>query len=356
MSKTTTKYSINQIKQIIPLNENIVNFELNFEIKSENNAHFKAVVLSDDELNSEKPINYQEVKNGIINGNIVNDKGVYQLYYLLLKADQPVDCDITIDIKEIPINAEIQRMRQEQINQERQNIINIKREREREQERKRQIVQQSEQREIERKNKEEQKRLQELQQKENEKQEKNKRQLFKKAQEKEESKTKWIIAFVIFVGIVALGIWFLFFNKKNKIKKINLNNVSDTIFQKVEVNPPKIQDIESILRIEPGIPKLNMRSEMPIVSTVPEMPKLDLRPEMQIRDAVPELPKLDIRPELPKLDVRPEMQMRDAVPELPKLDMRSEIVEAPKFETPKIDGTSRRNNNLLSKLNNYFDN
>ena len=313
MSITTTKYSINQIKQIIPLNENIVNFELNFEIKSENNLPFKAVVLSDDELNSENPINYQEVKNGIINGNIVNDKGVYQLYYLLLKAEQPVDCDITLDIKEVSLNQEIQ---EEQINQERENTLNIQREQQRQQQLKQQMELQFGQREIERKKKEEQKNLQERQQKENEIKEKSKRQLIKKAQDKEESKSKWIITFVIFGGIVALGLWFLFFNKKNKTK---LNAIQETILQKVEMQPLKVQDIESILKIEPEIPKLDIRPEIP-------SPKLDIRPE---------LPKLDIRPELPKLDIIP---------------------EASKFEAPKVDGISRRNNNLLSRLNNYFDN
>ena len=314
MSKTTTKYSINQFKQIIPLNENIVNFELNFDIQSENNLPFKAVVLSEDELNSENPINYQDVTNGIINGNIVNDKGVYQLYYLLLKADQPVDCNLTLDIKEIPINPEIVRMQEEQINHERENMLNIQRQQQFEIERKNREIEQKRLQELE------QKRLKELEleQKEKQRQENGKRQLIKKVQEKEESKTNWLIIFAIF-GVVAFGIWFLFFNNKKK-KKTNLNLPDG------KLENPKIKDIESILKIE-----------NPKVEIVSEFPKL-------------EFPKLEV----PKLEVP---KLEEIVPELPKVEIIPEI-EVSKLEIPKVEipTTSRRNNNLLNRLNSYFDN
>jgi hypothetical protein len=331
MSKTTTKYSINQFKQIIPLNENIVNFELNFDIQSENNLPFKAVVLSEDELNSENPINYQDVTNGVINGNIVNDKGVYQLYYLLLKADQPVDCNLTLDIKEIPINPEIVRMQQEQINNERENMLNIQRQQQFEIERKNKEIEQKRLQEIEQKRLQEieQKRLQEieqkrlkeleLEQKEKQRQENGKRQLIKKVQEKEESKTNWLIIFAIF-GVVAFGIWFLFFNNKKK-KKTNLNLPDGN---KLEI--PKVKDIESILKIEN--PKVEIVSEIPKI----EVPKI-------------EVPKIEI----PKLE--------EIVPELPKVEIIPDI-EVSKLEIPKVEipTTSRRNNNLLNRLNSYFDN
>jgi hypothetical protein len=308
MSKTTTKYSVNQFKQIIPLNENIVNFELNFDIQSENNLPFKAVVLSEDELNSENPINYQDVTNGVINGNIVNDKGVYQLYYLLLKADQPVDCNLTLDIKEIPINPEIVRMQQEEINKQRENMLNIQRQQ--------QLELKQQQFEAERKNKEiEQKRLQELQQKEKERQEIGKRQLIKKVQEKEESKTNFMLIFVI-IGIAAFGIWFLFFN--NKKKKNPILNLNDG--NKVEV--PKIKDIDSILKIEN--PKLEIMTELPKL----EVPKI-------------EVPKIEVPLELPKIEVPLELPKIETVLELPKIEMST---------------TSRRNSNLLNRLNSYFDN
>jgi len=327
MSKTTTKYSINQFKQIIPLNENIVNFELNFDIQSENNLPFKAVVLSEDELNSENPINYQDVTNGVINGNIVNDKGVYQLYYLLLKADQPVDCNLTLDIKEIPINPEIVRMQQEQINNERENMLNIQRQQQFEIERKNKEIEQKRLKEIEQKRLQEieQKRLKELEleQKEKQRQENGKRQLIKKVQEKEESKTNWLIIFAIF-GVVAFGIWFLFFNNKKK-KKTNLNLPDG----KLEI--PKIKDIESILKIEN--PKVEIVSEFPKI----EVPKL-------------EVPKIEV----PKIEVP---KLEEIVPELSKVEIIPEI-EVSKLEIPKVEmpTTSRRNNNLLNRLNSYFDN
>jgi hypothetical protein len=310
MSKTTTKYNVNQIKQIIPLNENKVNFEVDFEVKTSTSLPFKAVVISEEDLNSDKPINYQNVTDGLINGNIKNDKGVYILYYLLLKADNPVDCDVTIDIKEVPLNPEIIKLHQQQINEENQNMINMQREK---------------QLEIERNNIQiEKKRMQELQQKENERHEKGKKQLLKKVQEKEESKTNWLIIFAIIVA-TGIGIWFIFFNKKK-----NTSKLKTPVFKIENIEAPKLQ-IE-VPKPEIEVPKLQI-----------EVPKLQMEvPKLQM-----EVPKLDI--EVPKLQMEaPKLEM-----EVPKLEM-----EVPKLEVeaPKLDILPKKNINLLSRLNNYFDN
>ena len=102
----------------------------------------------------------------------------------------------------------------------------------------------------------------------------------------------------------------MFFNKKKKNK--NTNNIDG----KIELVPPppviqKIADIETILQVE--TPKLQV--EVPI-----------------------ELPKVEIPIEMPKIEVQVE---------LPKVEVQMEI--------PKIS-SSRRNNNLLNRLNTYFDN
>jgi len=106
------------IKQLIDLNGDKVNFDLNFNVTSANKVPFDALVVTQKMLDSEAPLEYKKVLEGTINGNIVSDKGVYDNYLLLLKSDTPVDCQVTIDIKDIPVNQEFFRQLEKQKNME----------------------------------------------------------------------------------------------------------------------------------------------------------------------------------------------------------------------------------------------
>ena len=121
MSRSQNTYNVNQIKQLIDLNNNKTNFELNFEVKSLNGAPFKALVISEADLNSGNTLDYKDVVEGYINGKIINDKGVYQNYFLLLKADIPTECEVILDIKDIHLNPEIEKFQQQQQFQQQQN-------------------------------------------------------------------------------------------------------------------------------------------------------------------------------------------------------------------------------------------
>ena len=121
MTVTTKTYNVNQFKQLIELNETKTNFDINFEIKSKDNRPFKALVISESDLNSGNPIKYQDVAGGYISGNVNSDKGIFQTYFLLLKSDEPTECDVTLDIKDIPLNPLIQneqQMQQQQMQQQ----------------------------------------------------------------------------------------------------------------------------------------------------------------------------------------------------------------------------------------------
>jgi hypothetical protein len=128
---TTKTYKLNEINQLIELNGDKTNFEIDFDIVSKNKEPFKAKVISESDLNSGKKIEYQIVENGIISGKVINDKGVFQSYFLLLKSDKPTECNVTINLKEIPINTELQKeemLRQRKLIEEqleRQNPFNI---------------------------------------------------------------------------------------------------------------------------------------------------------------------------------------------------------------------------------------
>jgi len=105
MTKTKQTYKLGKIKQLVDLNRDITNFDLNFAVSSKDGSEFYSVVVDQTMLDNEPNPEYKKVK-GSISGNIVADKGVYQNYFLILKADNPCECDVTIDIKEIPKNQE----------------------------------------------------------------------------------------------------------------------------------------------------------------------------------------------------------------------------------------------------------
>jgi hypothetical protein len=121
---TVKNLKLTSIKQLVDLNGDKVNFELNFTVKSANKTPFDALVVTQKLLDSEKPLEYKRVQEGIINGNIVSDKGLYDNYLLLLKSDIPVDCEVQIDIKDIPLNQEFFRQLEHQRNQQNQSVSN----------------------------------------------------------------------------------------------------------------------------------------------------------------------------------------------------------------------------------------
>lgn len=102
MSKT---YTLGPMKQLVDLNGDITNFDLTFNVTSKNGSEFDAVVIDQTTLDNNPNPEYKKAR-GNISGNIVADKGVYQNYFLLLRADKPCECDVTIDIKEIPKRTE----------------------------------------------------------------------------------------------------------------------------------------------------------------------------------------------------------------------------------------------------------
>ena len=105
--------NVNNIQQLVDLNEDLTNFRLDFKVLSENNIPFKAVVVSQSKLDSEENLDFKNVDNGNISGNIVADNGVKQNYYLVLKSENPTKCTVEINLKEIPLNENIRKEQEE---------------------------------------------------------------------------------------------------------------------------------------------------------------------------------------------------------------------------------------------------
>ena len=96
------KQTISKKMILIDLNQNIINFECNLIVKS-NNKPFQAVVVTQEQLDSQDfIIEYQNVVNGIIDANIENKSNIYNNYCLLLKSENECEVDINISIQPLP--------------------------------------------------------------------------------------------------------------------------------------------------------------------------------------------------------------------------------------------------------------
>tara|TARA_Y100000389_G_scaffold203882_2_gene253927 strand:- start:1140 stop:1790 length:651 start_codon:yes stop_codon:yes gene_type:complete len=93
---------IGKKQQLFDLNGDLTNFDLNFTAKSLQNKDFHVLVVDQTTLDSNTNLDFKRTQNGYMAGNIINDKNVYQNYFLCLKSDfDDHEVVINIDKKEI---------------------------------------------------------------------------------------------------------------------------------------------------------------------------------------------------------------------------------------------------------------
>jgi hypothetical protein len=95
MDTGTKTYQIDKHKQLIPLNGSTVNFSCFFEVKSKDKKPFNITIVEQGEI---KPKQYKLVDDGYINGQIESD-GQLKSYFLVLKSQQPCECDVRVVVK-----------------------------------------------------------------------------------------------------------------------------------------------------------------------------------------------------------------------------------------------------------------
>ena len=97
-------YVIGKLKQLIDLNGDSVNFNIDFNVKSENGEPFDMLVIDQTTLDNTPNIEYKKIENGEISGNIRQEQNVYQNYFLILKADKDIKCFVSINKQELEHN------------------------------------------------------------------------------------------------------------------------------------------------------------------------------------------------------------------------------------------------------------
>ena len=116
MSRIQKTYTLGPIKQLVDLNGDTTNFDLTFSVTSKDGAEFYAVVVDQTTLDNDPNPEYKKAP-GTISGNIVADKGIYQNYFLLLKSEKPCECEVVIELKEIPKRAQPVQQPRKQVQQ-----------------------------------------------------------------------------------------------------------------------------------------------------------------------------------------------------------------------------------------------
>lgn len=102
MSDNNHVYTLQPTKQLIDLNGSSTNFELDFKVVSEGYVPFYGIVVDQTTLDNSSNLEYQFAQNGEFGGSITQDNGIYQNYFLVLRADTPCKATVQINKREIP--------------------------------------------------------------------------------------------------------------------------------------------------------------------------------------------------------------------------------------------------------------
>ena len=96
---------VNDIKKLVDLNGDDINFDIDFRVTSKNGEPFIISVVDQNTLDNQEDLEYKEVEDGIISGNVKNNKNVYQNYFLCLKSitDSDIECNVEIVRKTPPL-------------------------------------------------------------------------------------------------------------------------------------------------------------------------------------------------------------------------------------------------------------
>jgi hypothetical protein len=103
LDKLMTTYSITKTNKLIDLNGDKTNFVCSFECRSENGEDFYTSVVDQTTLdNEEDGIHYSKSINGVASNTFTSNNNIYQNHFLVLKADEPCEVLVNINVKELP--------------------------------------------------------------------------------------------------------------------------------------------------------------------------------------------------------------------------------------------------------------
>jgi hypothetical protein len=100
MTNSKKTYVIDNLKQLIDINGDTVNFEADFVVSNKEGREFEMLVVDQTTLDNSEKLDYKKVK-GQISGKVRSDKNVYQNYFLILKSEKPIELEVSINKVEV---------------------------------------------------------------------------------------------------------------------------------------------------------------------------------------------------------------------------------------------------------------
>jgi hypothetical protein len=103
MEITKNSYSISKIKKLIDLNHDMINFKVIFNVISNSDQPFWALVVDQSTIDTleDSQLEYKQVV-GTLSGEIVADKNIYQNYYIILKSEKQMSVDVELQTTKLP--------------------------------------------------------------------------------------------------------------------------------------------------------------------------------------------------------------------------------------------------------------
>jgi len=97
MTTVSKTISSNKQYQLIDLNGELINFKIDYIIESTDNKPFEVSIVSQEHLDDNRPINYNNSENGKIIGTLENINNIRENYYIVLKSNEEVEVNIIIN-------------------------------------------------------------------------------------------------------------------------------------------------------------------------------------------------------------------------------------------------------------------
>lgn len=116
-------------RQMIDLNGDSINFNLKFNVSSQEGKQFYIAVLDQNTIDTTENLDdVMKLVDGSISGSIMSDKNIYQNYYLILKSQNNESYDLIVQTEKIELNPNIPESVKQDINipTESESFFNVK--------------------------------------------------------------------------------------------------------------------------------------------------------------------------------------------------------------------------------------
>jgi hypothetical protein len=104
MEDTKAVVNLDIDKQFFEITEGLVNFEVDFEVQTENDAPFEIAVVDQQTLDSDQ-FPYRRVDDGHVKGKVTNDNNRRVPFFMVLRADAPTRASVSLDKLSLPLTA-----------------------------------------------------------------------------------------------------------------------------------------------------------------------------------------------------------------------------------------------------------